>query len=206
MSTPTDLALDAPQAPSNGAQGAPTGSILDDLRAIRQEKAEAAPPTLVLDVAGYGEPSRLAVVYRYPAAGYDSALKAAQHERMRAEKDATLNGNADLLIVCCASLVGKRPDGKIVNLLTDEVLEPAEVVDPAYPASRFNATLAEKLGIEIGEDVERKARFVCRHVFSPGAQRNGRYEGDLGLIAHGNLVFAWLQGVNRERDEEQAGE
>lgn len=181
-------------------------SILDDLRAERERKATAAPPTMALDVPGYGEPSRLAVVYRYPAAGYESALKAAQVERAGADKDSSLNGSADLLIVCCASLVGKRPDGTLVNLDTDEVVKPEEVVEPTYPASRFNKTLADKLAIRVGEDVERKGRFICREVFSPGAQQHGRYEGDLALIAASNIVFAWLQGVNREREEEQAGE
>lgn len=193
--------LDGPSA----AREEPQGSILGDLRAIRQAKASEAPPTYPLDIAGYGTPSRLTVVYRYPTAGYSAALAGAELERLGKDKDARVNGNADILVVCCASLLGKRPDGTFVNLDTDEPVTLDEVTDPAFPAARFNKTLAEKFGIEVG-DAERVARFVCREVFSPGAQQTGRHEGDMALIAHGNLVFNWLQGANRAADEETAGE
>lgn len=189
----------------------PQGSILDDLRAVRTRKADATPPTLTLAIAGYGEPSRLGVVYRYPTAGYEVVIEATDLERLGTEKDAQLHGNADLLSACCASLVGRRPneDGKtftLLNLDTDEPVTEAQVIDQGFPAVRFNRALADKLGILCGPDVEKVARFVCREVFSPGGQATGRYEGDIALIAHGNVIFQWLQGVERDRETEQAGE
>lgn len=191
--------------------GPPSRSILDEIRAARERKASAAPPTLTLAIAGYGEPPRVAVVYRYPTAGYEAVTAATDLEQLSGEKDARLHGNCDLLVACCASIVGRRPnaDGStftLLNIDTDEPVTEEQVVEQTFPATRFGQALADKFGILCGPDVQKVPRFVCREVFSPGAQATGRHEGDLALIAHGNIVFQWLQGVERDRTEEQAGE
>jgi hypothetical protein len=176
------------------------GSILGELRALREEKAEAAAPTLDLDVPGYD--GRLFVRYGYPPGGYEKAVRAAEVEFRSQERDRTLHGNADLLAACCVSVLGRDAQGRVVDLLSDRPLEANEVPEPPL---RFDRSLAEALGIEIPDTVTKRSRFIVRSLFSVRGLGQGA-EGDVALISAGNRVFAWLAGVRQDFDEALVGE
>jgi len=176
------------------------GSILGDLRALREEKAEAEAPTLDLDVPGYE--GRLFVRYGYPPGGYERAVKAAETEFRSQERDRTLHGNADLLSACCVSVLGRDARHRTVDLLTDRPLAEGELPEPPL---RFDARLAEALQIEVPESVSRPSRFIVRSLFSVRGLGQGA-EGDVALITTGNRVFAWLSGIRNEFDEALVGE
>lgn len=203
MADATDVL--GPQVDDLPAPGeAPATSLLGQLQARRKEAQTASQPTLALVIAGYK--NGLAAVYRFPDGGGDVAMKAAERERAEADKEARVNGSADLLIACVASLVGRRPDGTLVNLDDDSTIEAADTLDPGYPALRFNKTLARKLGINVEREMKRPGRYVARQIFSPRFDSTGIYEGDLALIAQSNFVFEWLQDTEGGFAEELSGE
>jgi hypothetical protein len=176
------------------------GSILGDLRALREEKAEEAAPTLDLDVPGYE--GRLFVRYGYPRGGYERATKAAETEFRSREKDKTLHGNADLLAACCVAVLGRDAQGRTCDLLTDRLLGEEEIPEPPL---RFDRQLADALAIDVPDSVERPSRFIVRSLFSVRGLGNNA-EGDVALISAGNRVFAWLAGVRQDFDEQLVGE
>lgn len=198
----------SPGEEQNGAAPA-SGSILAGVQAARERARGERAPTIALVIPGYE--GRLACVYRFPTGGYKVAVKAAERETNKLDEQAQINGNADLLIACCASIVGRDPNGdggngSLVNLLTNEPIQEEDVLAPDYDALRFNKTLAKLLSIEVGDDLQHPGRYICREVFSPRKESTGIYEGDLSLIANGNVVFRWLQEGELRIDEETAGE
>lgn len=190
------------QQPSEQVQPAGDGSILGELRAMRDRKGHENPPTVDFDVPGYGTPSALVIRYQYPSGGYQAAVNAAQAEFTNAP-DARIEGNADLLMACCASVLGRNRDGKLVELATNRVLGPGEIPNPPLKLGR---PVAEALGIAVPAEVKRPGRFIVRHLFSPRAALTGVYDGDVALIAQGNAVYAWLAGAKADLDDELSGE
>lgn len=184
---------------------APTsdGSILGDLRQMRERKAQEAPPTFDLEVPGYGVPSRVVIRYRYPKAGYKVAVKAGETEFGSKSPDAKIDGNSDLLIACCGSVIGRTADGTLIDLRTERPLGENEIPDPPM---QLGKDVAEAFRIEVPDEVERKSRFIVRHLFSPRAERTGAYDGDVALIAAGNAVYRWLAGAAASLDDDFAGE
>jgi len=177
------------------------GSVLGDLRALRERKAADAAPTLDVDVPG--TEGRMLIRYGYPASGTAALRKAAQAERAAKSGDADVEANAAILVACCLSVLGRDSKGRIIDLLTDRVLGEHELPDPPL---RLDERLAGALGITVPPEVERKGRFIARHLFSPRAAKTGAYDGDLSLIAQADIVYAWLSGAEIKVDEETAGE
>lgn len=201
--------LAGPQDYPHAVQEPSDGSILGNLRQRRAEAAQEADPYLVLDIPGYeppgGQKSALAVVYRHPQGGYKAALKALEVEFQGKGPDKRLEGNADLLIACCACIVGQDEQGQLYDLRDDSPLSAEEALEHANPL-RFNAELAEKLGIVLPAEKGKVGRFVVRQVFNREAQATGRYLRDLAIIGTGNAVFAWLGGANVQAEEVLEGE
>lgn len=177
------------------------GSILGHLNALRDRKAREAAPMKDFAVPGYGD--GLIVRYRYPDGGYKRAIKAAQRENLSSDPDARLNGAGDLLIACCGSVLGKLPDGTVVDLRTDHPLGEGEL--PESPL-RFDTALAEKFRITVPDGVSSVSRFVLRAIFSPRGLSQGEWDGDLALISQSNQVFMWLNKAQESLDEDLAGE
>lgn len=185
------------------------GSILGRLRVMREDAAQEAEPTLVLDVPGYEPPgqrfSALAVVFRYPPDGYKAALKTTEVERRGKGPDPALEGNADLIIACCASIVGKDEQGKLYDLASDAQITPEDALSLAKP-TRFDRAFAEQMRIDVPASLAKPGRFIVRQVFNPRAQATGKYTGDLALVGAANRVFAWLANETAVIDEALEGE
>lgn len=188
----------APDAGQNGSGG----SLLDEVRAMRERKLTESARQIRLVIPGYE--GRLAVIYRYPETGYERVVRAVEHETRGATPNARIEAACDLLVACCASVVGRNPDtDETLHLLTGEVIPDGEL--PEAPL-RFDRNLADRLGIETPPEVKGVNRHVCRNVFSPRGMAQGIYDGDLSLISTSNVLFNWLNGAEVQVDEELLGE
>lgn len=167
-------------------------TLLDSLRARRDEIAKAEAPTLDLAIPGYD--GRLVCRYRYPEQGYQAIIKAVNAAQNAKDPDAILTANAQALIACCDEMLGRDSDGGALQPIV-----PGENV-------RYGRKLAGLFGIEVPEDVKGVGTFIVRHVFSPRAHRTGIYDGDVALIAQGGTVIGWLQDTSRSVSESFAGE
>lgn len=205
MNTTTD-----PQAlerPADGPEMADTpeqggGSILDSIRTMRSERL--ADPSRLLDLIVPQYHGRIAILYRYPETGAEAAIKAVERERRGDTPNARIEGASDLLVACCASVVGRDPETKaLLDLKTGATLAENELPENVY---RFDRRFAEAVNIEVPGEVKGVARHVCRQLFSPRGAATGVYDGDLSLYAHSNVVYSWLQGAEVEVDEELSGE
>jgi hypothetical protein len=200
------VAEDAPRPSTDN--GAAKPSVLDNLRAMREAKAQDAEPALVLDVPGWqdGTGATLAVIYRYPAEGYKRVVSAIEREQSTKDANARLHGASDLLTACCGSVVGRDAAGALIDLHTSLPLGAWDGSELPDPPVRFERWLAEALGIEVAEDIRGVGRFVLREVFSPRATATGVYDGDVALISHSNRVFMWLNKAELAIDEDFQGE
>ena len=187
----------------DGADASPSSpSVLDGLRAMRDAKAAEDPSTLTLDVPGYA--GRLAMIFRYPETGYKAILGTwERHTGARnSDPDGRLYARQDVILGALASLVYRDEQEVERDLRTDAVLTKGEV--PPEPVL-FDKWLADKLGIEVPEDVK-TGRYVMRMIFSPQAERTGVFTGDLAIIGIGNQVFGWLTDSDLKLEDDMAGE
>lgn len=187
-------------------------SILDEIREIRAEKANGEARLFVLDIPAYtdanGKP-RLAVIYRYPEQGQEAVMAAVQRERQglrQGDAAKRLEGASDCLLAACASVVGRRVDGALVDALTGAPLgTDARPELPERPL-RFGNALAKSFEIDVPEEVRNKPRFILRNLFSPRGLSQGEYEGDVAIITASDLVFGFINGADFELDSETVGE
>jgi hypothetical protein len=204
MSTEQAIPAEQDERADVEQNGVTPRSILDDVRAIREAKIVEQEPRLVANVPLYDD--RLAVIYTYPADGAERAVAAVEREMQSKDFEGRLDGASKLLVIACAAVVGRDVHGKLVDLVTGELLGPDDKPELPSAPMRFDRTLAERLAIDVPEDVKGVGRFVCRQVFSPKGLSQGVYEGDLALIATSNAVYAWLSGARAKADEDAAGE
>lgn len=175
------------------------GSFLAELRAMRERMVEEAAPRLELEVPNNA--GRIWAVYQFPPEGYQKVTAAMEGSRRGKDPDALLNNASDLLLACCASIVGRRA-GRRVDLLTDRFLGD-ELPDPPL---RINRQLGEALQIELPSDVSHVNRYILRHLFSPRAQATGEYAGDMAIIDQADDVLAWLSGRDQQLARDFSGE
>lgn len=204
---------DTPDEQQQHLDETPSGlSVLDEVRAIRDEKVAEQPRRFCTGIPAYVDASgkaRVSVIYTYPEAGQAAVMGSVRRERMaiaKGDADARLEAAGDLLIASCGSVVGRTGDGRLVDLLTDADL--GTDADPQLPETplRFGPRLAELFQIDVPPEVEHKSRFILRNVFSPRGQATGVYEGDVAIISTSDAVFQFVQGVDLAADEAAAGE
>lgn len=187
---------DAPEA----EPAAPSGSLLGGLVARRDEIA-ASVPRLILDVPGYQ--GRLVARYKFPEAGARPIVDAIARAQGSDDPDAALLSNCDALIATLDTLLGRTEGGVLVDLRTEQ---PVEVdVDVDEPV-RFTRDTAAMLNIDVSPEIKGVGRFVARNVFSPRAQAQGVYDGDVALMTQGGRVLTWLQDTTASVGETFTGE
>lgn len=179
---------------------APSGSLLGGLVARRAEIA-ASVPRLILDVPGYE--GRLVARYKYPEAGARPIIDAITRAQGSSDPDAALHSNCDALIATLDTLLGRTEAGVLVDLRTEQAVEvDADVDEPV----RFTRATAGLFRIDVAPDVKGVARFVARNIFSPRAQAQGVYDGDVALMTQGGRVLTWLQDTTVSVGETFTGE
>lgn len=183
-----DDGLDAPAA------GGPAGSVLSHLQHTRDEivRAETKPLTLVVP----RWKGALGIRYQYPEAGSDAIVDAVERaQNAGAGHDQLLEANSDVLIACCADVVGRVPGGK---------WQPLDATNPA--PLRITSRLANLLGIAVPDNLRSPGRYILRNVFSPKGEATGIYEGDLSLMSQSGRVITWLNDGEDRADERLSGE
>lgn len=197
----TDLHNDPTIPPTDEPGGeAPPDSILGGLIARRNEIA-ASVPRLVLDVPGYE--GRLVARYKFPEAGARPIIDAVTRAQGSQDPDGSLHGNCDALIATLDTLLGRTEGGMLVDLRTGEPVEiDADVDEPV----RFTRDTAAMLQIDVAPEIKGVGRFVARNIFSPRAQAQGVYDGDVALMTQGGRVLTWLQDTTANVGEAFTGE
>ena len=190
---------EAHEAEVNGA--GESESILDGIRQMRAERIAEDVRQLDLDVPGYRH--RLAVIYRYPDEGYERLAKAAEREQRERTPSARIEAASDVLVTACAAVVGRNADGKLIDPVSNMVIDEGALPEHRM---RFDRSLADRLRIDVPPEVKGVGRYVVRAIFSPRGPATGVYDGDLALITQSNVVFNFLSGAEVAIDEELLGE
>lgn len=182
-----------PQSGDDLERAAPeNGSLLEALRAKRD--TIQAEDELVLDVAPYD--NRVAIRFKFPEGGWAHLRAIGRKTEQSKDPLAELYGFARSLAAACDEILGRNEAGDLVPL------DP----DPDAPPLRFNARLAELLGIDVPDEVRDKTVHIVRHFYSPQAQRTGVYRGDVSLTGHAVRLAEWFDSSSTATDEAFVGE
>lgn len=204
----TEQDQSAPEAIPAASNGSGT-SFMDEVRALRERRAEETQPRFVVDIPAYEDEHgnhRLAVIFEYPMSGAERLMQALELELEGEGDNDRLEAACMTLVEACAAVVGRDTKGNLIDPVTGVLVGPDE--KPGLPESpmRFDRKLADAFKIDVPNEVKTPGRFICRSLYSPKGQSNGLYDGDLALITTSRAVFAWLHGRRVKADEETAGE
>jgi hypothetical protein len=185
-----DVAEQSPGASSDVPAGS---SVLAHLHQRKQEIEQAETSFELLEVPAWE--GALAIRFEYPDGGSDQIINAVVKAQQVNKKGMVLDANLDLLVACCADVVGRQPGGEWERL------------DPTDDRPlRFGARLAGLLQMQVPDTKGNPAKWICRNVFSPKAHLEKKYVGDVQLMAIADRVVTFLQTGRSSAGETLAGE
>jgi len=179
--TPEDPDHERPEASESD------GSVLSVLTQARTQTARKA-DTLTLPVAAYNAPDgtpKIGVRYQYPDGGWERIRNVGKIAEADPSPLAELNAYALQIATCCAEIVGL--DGQKDDGEWNEI----PIVEGEH--YRFTKPFAERLGIEVDEEIRRPSVHIVRHFFSPRAEATGEFRGDIALTAHALQIAEFLE-------------
>lgn len=162
-------------------------SVFEQLQAKREESRQKQKEPLMLEIPGNG--GLLFAQYKPIPFNQSEALAKRLESGQRVDSK-TVAGSCDTLIAACIGIWVKDPDHELAN---EDGLLP---IDPNAPTPvKFDSRLASLLNFEADEKTG--ARGVVRQAFV----------GNEYAIVRQNIQYSqWVQGIDKESDEEFLGE
>lgn len=166
----------------------PPKSVLDQLGQAREDARQKQKEPLMLEVPGNG--GLLFARYK-PIPFKQSEILAKRLDQDKQVDSKTIAGSCDTLIAACLGIYVKDPEHPACLEGTD--LRP---IDPDAPVEvKFDSRLAQILNLESDETLG--ARGVVREVF---------LKNDYAIVRQNIEYSKWVQGIDKDNDEEFLGE